>query len=425
MNIKYLLIFLGCLIVGSATAFHLLGQLESAAEQKPPAAAVQNAPVQPKAQPEWMAPPVIQKEKDRVLKVGVIGPAQGDGAAFGNAVLNGVMMAAERFNAAGGIGGEKFQVLPFDNKGEDEMTRLIFSDLVRRNVIAIFTAPTGWSTFASTHLANNSKTITISVGSRRRIGFSGEYVFQFSLPDTLAIDDLLGVAADQLGYKDYALVTSSSYDYSLDISALFKQAVPKHGGTIHVDADTYDTFTGQNNIAAVVQALRKSPRPLQALIFTGGAEEAARLAGALREAGLKLPIIGHEDLFTDTFLKGGEAVRGSLIYATFSPHSRLPEVARFMECCAKDSDAHTARFTALAFDAFTFLAGAVKDAGSLNSAKVREALLSRAEQRGATGTTRMSADGFAIKHPFIYRIESDGDGEKFVLLHQQSRQKEK
>ncbi|OHC75626.1 MAG: hypothetical protein A3G18_00235 [Rhodospirillales bacterium RIFCSPLOWO2_12_FULL_58_28] len=429
MNKKTLVIFLIAFALGGAASSYLLGLL-TAGGDKPSA---ETAKSKPAGRPDWMAPEEAVKaldlaarpkamgapasapeERERSLKVGVIGPESGDEAAYGLAVVDGVMMAAERFNAGGGLGGKKFEVLHFDNKGGDALTREIFNNLVGQGAIAVFAAPTGWSTFAATHLANSSGTILMSVGSRRQIGRSGDYVFQYSLSENIAVDDLMKFAAGELGYKIYAVVTSSAYDYSLDLSSHFKRTISAQGGAIAVETDTYDTFTGENNISAVVQVLKNNPTMPQAVIYTGGAKEGAVIAQAIAEAGLKLPIIGGEDLFNDGFLKGGEAVRGSLVYATFSPDNGAPETAEFMKSHAEKNSGAPDRFTALAYDAFNVVADSVKAADSLKSSKVKKALLGGKESHGVTGATGWDADGVAVKHPFIYRVEAGKGGEKFV-----------
>ncbi len=381
----------------------------------------------PAEKPEWMAsapatapaaPPVIRaEERERALKVGIIGPESGEEASYGSRVRDGILMAARRVNAQGGIGGRDIEVLHFDNKGDPQLTLQITSHLIEQNVVAIFAAPTGWSTFGPTHMVNDSRTIFVAVGTRRKIGRSGDYVFQYSLSDEIAIDGLLDFSVNQAKFLDYALVTSSAYDYSLSISSLFKQGVARHGGRILVEADTYDTFSGSTDLDAVIVALRGSPEPLHAVIYTGNDEEGARLARAARQAGVTAPFIGSEDLFTELFLsQGGDAVRGTLLYASFSPHHDSPAVAEFMELYDGDQGGVPDRFTALAYDAFTQLAEAIGRAGSTKSAAVRAALLNGKEAEGATGKTRWTAEGIPLKHPFIYRIEGAGEGNKFVLL---------
>jgi len=361
-------------------------------------------PTKPKAEQTW----------ERPLKIGVIGPETGADSAFGMHVLAGVMAAAKRFNAEGGIGGEDIEVINIDNKGDPSLTNQGVAYLISQGVIAILSAPTGWSTFAPIHRVNGSKTIFISIGSRRRIERSGPYIFRTALPDEMATDELIEYATRELGYANYALVTSSDYSYSLDISSLFKRAVMKYGGAIKVEADTYDSYLAKPDLGAVIDAIKSSPFTLQAVIFTGGADEGALLAKGLKNAGLHLPIIGGEDLFVEDYLRECSDVSGALIYASYSHLNHSPMMDKFIEDVdAKNHD----RFVALAYDSFMLLARAIKSAGSTDSAKVRDALIKSGGYEGATGKTSFTSEGMPVKHPFIHGIKVSDDGGAFVLLN--------
>ncbi|MDP6343316.1 MAG: ABC transporter substrate-binding protein [Alphaproteobacteria bacterium] len=391
-------------------------------EPRPPAPETPTA-----SRPDWQAaPPVVAKppvveDGERTLKVGVIGPETGPEAALGLAVLDGVRLAAQHFNAAGGLNGKPMEVIHHDSQGDMERTMAAAHDLVGRKVIAIFTAPTGWSTFAPTRLANRSRTIMISVGSRRKIGRSGAFVFRSALSDGIATDELVRFATERLGYTKYALVTTSSYDYSLSLSGLFLQAVQRHGGQLSARADTYNTYTGGRDLDAVIAALKTAADPPQAIIYTGGGSEAARLARALRQAGLTAPLIGGEDLFSAGYLKeGGAAVHGSLLYATFAPDHPSPRLADFLADFARIrkqlEPTPPDRFAALAYDSFNALALAIERAGSLKSAAVRDVLLSAGPFEGVTGVHGWAADGGPLNRPFLYRVAAEGGAEKFVLV---------
>ncbi len=422
MRFKTILIFLAGIAVGGVFAFGLFGILNDHGETTLP----------PKAgKPEWLASPPAKlqgeaakasnkrEEKERALIVGLIGPETGAEAKYGLAVLEGVVMAVDRFNARGGLRGEKIEVIHHDNRGGSGQALDIVSALIAKNVVAIFSAPTGWATFAPTHLANNSHTVFISIGTRRNIGRSGDYIFRFSLPDEIAIDEMLGYAANELGYKNFALVTSSSYDYSLSIASVFKQAVPKHGGKILVETDTYDTVSGKTDIGEAVTALKAGPEELQAIIFTGDAQEAAQLAQAAKYEGLKLPLIGSEDLFSEQFLKqGGQAALGTLLYATFAPDRDSRLVKDFVTDHVASKNAVPDRFTALAYDAFGLLSQALEDAGSLRGRAVRDALVNLKEAEGVTGAGRWTPDGTPIKHPHLYRVEGSQTGVRFQLVQE-------
>jgi branched-chain amino acid transport system substrate-binding protein len=353
--------------------------------------------------------------EERPLIIGVVGPETGEEAKYGLSVMNGVLAAAKRFNAQGGIDGKEIKVLHYNDESNIGFTDKIVTYLIEQRAIAIISAPTGSSTFTPVHLIENSKTIFISVGSRRRIERSGEFVFRTAIPDEMATEDLIKYATRELGYVNYALVTSSIDEFSLDLSSMFKKALYKNNGVIKLETDVYDTYTGSININPVIDAIKNSPDTLHGVIFTGGASEGALLAQGLKKAGLMLPIIGGEDLSSSDFLKGGGAVEGTLLYSTLSSDEKSSKMAEFMKDYGK---AEPDRFAALAYDTFMLIADAIKIAGSTNTFRVKEALINRKECEGVTGKTSFSPAGAPIKHPLICKIKMKKNSGQAVVLRQ-------
>lgn len=217
-------------------------------------------------------------ERERPLLIGIVGPETGDQASYGMSVVNGVLAAAKRFNTQGGIKGKEIKVLHYNDESDMKNTEKIVKYFIRKGAIAIFSAPTGASTFTPIHQINDSRTIFISIGSRRHIERSGPYVFRAAVPDELATEDLIKYASEKLGYVNYALVTDSFYPFSLDLSSMFKKAVYKNHGVIKVEADVYDTYTHKKDVGTVIEAIKKSPDLLHGVIFTGGVNEGILLA---------------------------------------------------------------------------------------------------------------------------------------------------
>ena len=347
------------------------------------------------------------------LIIGVVGPETGDEARFGTSVVEGVLAAAKRINSQGGVGGKEIQVLHFDDKSNIETATKIVKDLISQKVTAILAAPTGSSTFAPIHLVNESKTLFISIGTRRHLKASGPFVFRTAVPDDLATEDLIKHAITDLKYSNFGLITVSDSEFSLDLSSMFMKAVDKHKGEIIVRTDVYDTLSGGHNMGAVINALKKSPKPLHAVIYTGGVNDGIQLAQEMRKAGINLPIIGGEDLFSEEYLKGGDAVTDTLMYTTFSKDSQSRKMTEFMADYGKTNPD---RFAALAYDTFMLVADAIREAGSADSEKIREALINRKDCEGVTGKTSFTADNLPVKHPIICKIRRSGSGERGFVL---------
>ncbi len=359
------------------------------------------------------APEAVKDE--RPLIIGIVGPETGEEAIYGTSVMEGAMAAARRFNAQGGIGGKEIKVLHFDDKSDIGTATQIVKDLINQRAIAILAAPTGSSTFSPIHLVNDSKTIFISVGSRRHLKASGPFVFRTAVPDETATEDLIKYAITELGYVNYVLVTAADNEFSLELSSLFKKALDKHHGVIKLEADTYDPFTGGRNMGAVIAAIKKSHDTLHGVIYTGGATEAVLLAQEMKKAGLTFPIIGGEDLYSEEYLKGGEAVNETLTYTTFFADNKSAKMDEFIKDYGK---AKPDRFAALAYDTFMLVADAIKDAGSTDTSLVREALINRKDCIGVTGKTSFTSENMPVKHPSICRIKKGEAGEISFVLKQ-------
>lgn len=360
------------------------------------------------------SPETVAKD-ERPLIIGIVGPETGEEASYGTSVVDGALAAAKRFNAQGGIGGKEIKVLHFDDQSDIGATTQIVKDLISQKAIAILAAPTGSSTFAPIHLANESKTLFISVGSRRQLKASGPYVFRAAVPDETATEDLIKYAVTELGYTNFALVTAADNEFSLELSSLFKRALDKHHGAVKVVADTYDSYTGGRNLKTVVGAMKKSPDALHGVIYTGGAAEAVLLAQELRKAGLNLPLIGGDDLFTEEYFKGGDAVNETLMYTTFSAGHKSAKMEEFMKDYGK---ANPDRFAALSYDTFMLVAEAIKEAGSTDTSLVREALINRKDCIGVTGKTSFTSENMPVKHPLICKVKKGENGERVIVLKQ-------
>jgi len=364
----------------------------------------EQAESKPQAKPAPLSGPLI---------VGVVGPMTGEEARYGTSVAEGVSAAAKRINAQGGIGGQELQIVIMDDRSDIEQTNKIVRELIGRKVVAILAAPTGSSTFAPIHMVNDSGTLFVSIGSRRHLKASGPFVFRHAVPDEIATDDLIGYAVKTLGYANFALVTAADHDYSLELSSMFRKALIKHGGAIKVQADSYDPLTGSRNLDAVIAAIKKSRDPLHGVIFTGAAGDGVQLAQAMRKAGMVQPLLGGEDFFSDEFQNGGDAVNETLLYASFSADRKSQKRDEFIGDLGQTQPD---RFAALAYDTLMLLADAIRTSGSADSAKIRDALIGRADFEGVTGNTRFSPENLPIKHPLLFRIEKgDGGDRRYVL----------
>jgi len=353
-------------------------------------------------------------EELRSLKIGVVGPETGEDAEIGLMTLAGVELAAKEFNEAGGIGGKKIEITHYDNQSNSQMTQGVVQRLIKEDVIAIITSPTGWSTFGPVWLANASKVILISAGSKRHIGRSGPFIFRNSLPDEIGTEGVIKYAMEKLKYKNYAIITSMRDDEtSLQIGGLFRGAIIKRGGKIVSETHV---MMGATIEEAISQLKKDAKDPIDAVIFAGDDNTAVLSLKELRKQGIKAPVIGADILYTDEFLKnGGEVVAGTLLYAGFFSKDKSPVVSKFISGYKKKTGKEPTIFAADAYDSFMLIAEAIKQAKSPEPNKVRDMLV-KINMNGVTGKINMDANGEAIRQPYMLQVVKRGGGVEFEMV---------
>src|SRR3712207_799303 len=72
------------------------------------------------------------------IKVGVYGDLSGQTSSFGESTRDGVRMAVDEINAAGGINGRKIEVLVEDDQGQPQQASTVVTKLINQDkVVAI------------------------------------------------------------------------------------------------------------------------------------------------------------------------------------------------------------------------------------------------------------------------------------------------
>ena len=74
--------------------------------------------------------PMISRAQDKPIKIGMGTILSGRVAQLGTSSRNAVMMEVEKFNAAGGLGGRKIEMVIRDSKGKAEESARIARELV-------------------------------------------------------------------------------------------------------------------------------------------------------------------------------------------------------------------------------------------------------------------------------------------------------
>lgn len=345
------------------------------------------------------------------IKIGFLGALTGDVAMFGKPTLEGMKMAAEDLNAAGGVLGKKIEIVEADNRGDKQEGASVTQKLISRdNVIAIVGDPTTGITKVAAPIAQKAQVLLISAGATGPgVVENGDFIFRNTLLDSVAIPACIDYFANELKYKKVAIITSDNNDYSVGFSQTFRDAAKSKGIEIVADEKVKDgdkDFSGQvTNIKA------KKP---DVIFFSGYYTEAALIMKEARKQGVKANMFGGDGLFSPEFIKlGGSAAEGSMSALGFAPEQASPETAKFIESFKKKfNGALPGLFDAQGYDGVMMIADAIKRANSADPKVFKTAMASTKNFQGVSGTITIRANREPIKTPLCLLAVKGG---KFVL----------
>ncbi len=344
------------------------------------------------------------------VKIAFMGALTGDVAMYGKPTLEGMKMAAEEINAAGGVLGKKIEIIEADNRGDKQEGAALAQKFTSRDrVAAIVGDPTTGIAKVVAPIAQKAGVVMLSAGSTGPgVVEIGEYIFRNTLLDNVAIPALIDYFARDLGFRKVAMITSDNNDYSVGLSRTFSDAAKGRGIQIVADEKVKD---GDKDFSAQVTNIKaKNP---DVIFFSGYYTEGALIMKEARKQGMKVNMFGGDGISASTFLElGGSAVEGSVAYLGFSPEQTSGETAAFVENFKKRTGQVPEMFGAQGYDAVKLLADAMKRAGSTDPKLFRTALAQTKNFPGVSGTVTIRPNREPVKSPLCL-LEVKGG--KYVL----------
>lgn len=310
------------------------------------------------------------KSGGNTIKIGSIGPLSGAVAVYGVECKNGIDLAVAEINTAGGVNGQLLEVIAEDDEGNPEKSVSAYKKLVTKDgVTFVIGSLTSGCTQAITQSAQAQKIIQIApAATAMTITDAGNYIFR-----TCFIDPFQGTvggkfAGDVLGANTAAVLYDIGNDYSVGLKDNFIVEFERLGGRV-IAQESYNT--GDKDFNAQITKIKNVNADVIYLPDYYGT--VALIAKQLRAQGIDKPIVGADGWDGLTENAGEEVLNGyySNHYATDSDSEAVQRfVAAFEEKFGKKPNS----FAALGYDSVYLLKDAILNAGTTETAAVRDAL---------------------------------------------------
>jgi len=338
------------------------------------------------------------------IKIGFFGDLTGPTFDFGLSAKNGVLMAADEINQAGGINGHQIDIVIEDDKGSPEESAQVTSKLIDRyKVAAIIAAGASGNSLAAAPRAQSAHVPLIAPSSTNpAVTQAGDYIFRACFIDAFQGEVMAKFAANTLKAKKAAIMLDFNSPYSRGLTDFFEFSFAKLDGQIVVkqsyqqgDAD----YRGQ--LSAI-----KAANP-DVIYIPGYYGDVAIIAKQARQMGLTVPLLGADGWDApELWDLGGDTLNGSYISNHYSADDPSETIQKFAHAYRQRNgnltpDAHAA----LAYDALRFLAEAIQKAGTTDGPKLRDALAATQNFAGVTGIISMDRNRNAVKPAVILKLQ--------------------
>ena len=337
------------------------------------------------------------------IPVGVYAALTGSEAAFGQATVQGVKLAAEEINNNGGVLGRKIRLTIEDDTGRAEEAASVVTKLITgNNVVAIIGENSSNQSLAAAPIAQASKVPMISPSSTNpNVTKKGDYIFRVCFTDPYQGKALATFVHDNLHLNNAAILKDNRNDYSVGLAEFFTKAFTKLGGKIAAE-QSYSG--GDTDFRPQLTTIRDSKA--EVLFIPGFYTDVGQIAIQARDLGIKLPMVGGDGWDSPTVITiGGKAVDGSYYSDHYFVGEPRPAVQRFVGEIRKRYGHNPDANAALGYDALYIFANAAKKAGSLDRKLIRDNIAATRDYQGVSGVITMGPDRDPIKPVAMIKID--------------------
>jgi branched-chain amino acid transport system substrate-binding protein len=337
------------------------------------------------------------------IRIGEFGSLTGGTATFGISTHEGVLLALDEINAAGGLLGKKVTVISEDNQSKPEESVTAVLKLIKQNevVAVVGEVASSRSLAAAPQCQANGIPMLSPASTNPKVTQVGDYIFRACFIDPFQGSTMARFAVNRLHAKRIAILTDNKNDYSVGLTEFFKATAKQLGAEI-VAEESY----AEGDIEFKAQLTEIKATTPDVIYAPGYYTECALIARQARELGLEVPFLGGDGWDSPKTIEiGGKAVEGTYITNHYSPEDQRPEVQKFIaDYKARYGGKTPDAMAVLGYDAMRMMADAIRRAGSTDGAKIRDALAATKNFDGVSGRISMDAERNAQKDIVVLQI---------------------
>lgn len=343
------------------------------------------------------------KKNANEITVGHYGSMTGSEATFGQSTNDGIILAFEETNNAGGIRGKKLKLETMDDQGKAEDAAAVVTRLIeQKKAIAILGEVASSRSLAAAPIAQNKKVPMITPSSTNpKVTEVGDFIFRVCFIDPFQGTVMAKFATENLKFKKIAILRDMKSDYSVGLADFFIQKFKELGGEIVADV-SYQS--GDVDFKAQLTQI-KSKNP-EGLYIPGYYTEVGLIARQARELGIKATLMGGDGWDSEKLSEiGQESINGAYFSNHYSNESKDPVAVDFLTKFKARFGKAPDGLAAQGYDAAKVLIAALQATTEFNSQQVRDQLAKIKDYPGVTGKISIDDKRNAVKSAVVVQVQ--------------------
>lgn len=287
---------------------------------------------------------------DEIL-IGHFASLTGSEATFGKSTDQGIQMAVEELNAAGGINGKKVRLITYDDKGDAREAGTTVTRLVTRDkVVAVLGEVASGLSLAGAPICQENGVPMISPSSTNpKVTKQGDMIFRVCFIDPFqgSVCAKFARENEKLKAKTAAILCDQAAPYSVGLKEEFEKAFKKLDGEI-VSSQTYQA--GDQDFSAQLTAIRGSKPDV--IFIPGYYTDVGNIALQARKLGIKTPLLGGDGWDSSKLGEiAGKSINGCFYSNHYSHQDPSPRVQDFIKKYSAKYSVTPDGLAALGYDA--------------------------------------------------------------------------
>lgn len=327
-------------------------------------------------------------------------------ASYGNAELNGAMLAVKQYNESEDAK-YTIETAEQDNKGDEAESTTAATRLITESGASIIVGPATSTASISTYQVGTDNQVPIISPSATQIGATTkddgsvyDYAFRICFEDSYQGKAMAQYSYETLGKRNVVILNEVS-DYGQGLADTFAETFEGLGGTV-VDQISYNS--GDQDFASMLTSVAGEEFDL--MYIAGYYSEAGLIIKQARDAGIDCTIVGADGFESEVLaeLAGAENLNDTYYTTAYTTVNADEELTAFIDAYTEEYGEAPNMFSALAYDSTNLAIQALEEAGATGEAL--KTALEEIEFDGLTGSFTFDDTHSPIKTVMIVELEN-------------------